>query len=155
MVREALWGWLTPTEIGTVLLYWVVAPISIPYSLLGCAINRIADRWVVLIASVYFAVFVVKLVRPSKVSIVDARRAAGACLKCGYDLRASTARCPECGTPFDKQTRSIRLSGEEDEVGEIGWPFEIDAMADSAGLDATKTEIPDFPKAPGQETAES
>ena len=37
--------------------------------------------------------------------IVRWRAAHGLCLRCGYDLRASSGRCPECGSPQGQELK--------------------------------------------------
>ena len=36
----------------------------------------------------------------ARLILLDRRRKSGLCLKCGYDLRETRERCPECGEPI-------------------------------------------------------
>ena len=53
-----------------------------------------------LIAGLFWAVWIVRAVRRDL-----KRHRNGLCMKCGYDLRQSKDRCPECGEPI-RQMRS-------------------------------------------------
>ena len=46
---------------------------------------------------VFGVIGVVRMIRAERAYLV--RRQEGLCVNCGYDLRGTPSRCPECGTP--------------------------------------------------------
>ena len=68
-------------------------------------IRRDADWGIVWLIDIpLWMPFAVFAIRPALLGLVGHRRRKrkklGLCLKCGYDLRASRERCPECGEEF-------------------------------------------------------
>ena len=51
-------------------------------------------------SAVVFLVPMLWLLAPGTRAAFQRRAERGLCVRCGYDLRASVIRCPECGTPI-------------------------------------------------------
>ena len=76
---------------------------------LGFGYAYAAGKWHILVVP-YWAILLVSLLTPLAARPFRGRRArrrvaAGLCVKCGYDLRASPRVCPECGTPVEDAAR--------------------------------------------------
>ena len=108
---DQVWPWTTgclPHVLGNRLVdsplrIVIVLPMMSLRALMGDTFARGAARELVcfwlsylLILGAILAFFIVPARRRHRVA---RRRALGLCLTCGYDLRASSERCPECGTP--------------------------------------------------------
>lgn len=52
---------------------------------------------------VWCALFALLIVRASRTYLREDRLARGLCASCGYDMRQSPARCPECGEPVSNR----------------------------------------------------
>jgi hypothetical protein len=70
--------------------------------------NYVHEGWIYGLDISYWAVFGVAIIAPSLFSFVYFRQVArarrqrkGQCRRCGYDLRASIGRCPECGMAIE------------------------------------------------------
>ena len=64
-------------------------------------------RWNVVLP--YWAILTLAAVLPAASlarRLMRAPVAPGVCSNCGYDLRASTDRCPECGTPIPAEAKA-------------------------------------------------
>ena len=71
-----------------------------PYGERGYTLRAVIPYWAVIVtAALPPSLFLVSVVRRRRA------RAAGKCVVCGYDLRASSGRCPECGIAPSKLGR--------------------------------------------------
>jgi hypothetical protein len=64
---------------------------------------------VFLMPAAIVVVFAIQAIRQSTRNLRAHRRGHGLCRCCGYDLRATPERCPECGTPVRRRSRSVFL----------------------------------------------
>lgn len=70
------------------------------FSIGGMTYQILVPIWVLVLASGVFPF--VRAVRWKRKRVAGRT---GHCVKCGYDLRASNDRCPECGTPIPAKSR--------------------------------------------------
>lgn len=107
--------WRNRTELRGVLyayaLLTIVGAMLKPLNVFRAMHDPGSPRWVNFWSMFPFEMFLYLLIGVA-VIIYDRRRLlrdrkdAGECLKCGYDLRASKDRCPECGTPVPPRVQS-------------------------------------------------
>jgi hypothetical protein len=60
--------------------------------------------WLAATVVTTMTLLLIKLSRRTRVRHM--RRSGGLCLNCGYDLRASSQQCPECGTPLPRPSHN-------------------------------------------------
>jgi hypothetical protein len=78
--------------------------ISVPPFIVVFGVIVVVPTWVVVLATGLLPGVVV--LRERRRRRIDWRRANGRCVRCGYDLRESPQKCPECGA--DHARRSVK-----------------------------------------------
>lgn len=103
---------------------------------------------ILIVAAIPFAAFLLIRAR-LRATKAERREANGACGSCGYDLRASHLRCPECGTRISyDQACDLALRRNRATETFVGRPMDTDelpigiyASSDELEIDRLKTQL--------------
>jgi hypothetical protein len=82
-------------------------PLAVP-NYTGTSAGLMVPHWFVALVTAILPL--ITLIRWRRALLRRHRALLGLCLACGYDLRASTERCPECGAPMPQPTQKAGAS---------------------------------------------
>ena len=103
-----VWRWVFNLVTASSLLLWLIAFAAINVNEYGEAPRPV--EWLLLglfgiLPAARVCAALLRVRRRGELARWERRRAKGQCPLCGYDMRTTPSRCPECAWPVDHQMR--------------------------------------------------